>query len=521
MESLPLSPTSSGATTEPITPDPVEPDVVTFAMLIPMKRIARSSIDAAACSGSEYHKQFIKKAIVDNKPTKYFELSVATPERGDLRWMIGSGRQERGLSNDGVDLLLYCSSKDSQVDGIDAHFSWLQGMGGFFLNADNSPVMMDGEIFRNDQRVIPPRNTIMLGECVFVLRYATMSIEEVEKSQNEMIERLNEFTQPCTPLVFPWGWKEKENDMRFGDWIIEDPMSRRAFGTVYMVTNDWTGQAAAARQIFKSGRNAGAAEPEFEMSRRISKLTHVSSPFTTCHFCSSDHEVQPRLSPTLLWHHRTGQTVAQRVSHLSAKLYFISFMHLVGRDEISPTSRLSAHLRQYSGGIHYHIAAVERNILLTLLEAVAFLHLHGIWHRDIKPDNILVRSFDPPDVMLTGFECASDATNIPYDDKTGTEHYLAPEQAEVKTHNRAVDYWGCGMIGLELIGNRPIGCRIMPGPSLAYHHKLLDDSRENPPLARCSRKMLEAAPGLRLTAAGALISLSPFRKSGSQIIVED
>ncbi|KAJ5199837.1 hypothetical protein N7472_005041 [Penicillium cf. griseofulvum] len=477
MESLPLSPTSSGATTEPITPDPVEPDVVTFAMLIPMKRIARSSIDAAACSGSEYHKQFIKKAIVDNKPTKYFELSVATPERGDLRWMIGSGRQERGLSNDGVDLLLYCSSKDSQVDGIDAHFSWLQGMGGFFLNADNSPVMMDGEIFRNDQRVIPPRNTIMLGECVFVLRYATMSIEEVEKSQNEMIERLNEFTQPCTPLVFPWGWKEKENDMRFGDWIIEDPMSRRAFGTVYMVTNDWTGQAAAAaRQIFKSGRNAGAAEPEFEMSRRISKLTHVSSPFTTCHFCSSDHEVQPRLSPTLLWHHRTGQTVAQRLTS----------------DSI-----------------------LEEYIIISPLWNGTFCLL------DIKPDNILVRSFDPPDVMLTGFECASDATNIPYDDKTGTEHYLAPEQAEVKTHNRAVDYWGCGMIGLELIGNRPIGCRIMPGPSLAYHHKLLDDSRENPPLARCSRKMLEAAPGLRLTAAGALISLSPFRKSGSQIIVED
>jgi serine/threonine protein kinase len=74
-----------------------------------------------------------------------------------------------------------------------------------------------------------------------------------------------------------------------------------------------------------------------------------------------------------------------------------------------------------------------------LLEAVALLRQHGIWHRDIKPDNILVRSSDPPGVMLTGFECASNAMDIAYDDKTGTGHYLAPEQVEGKTHNQAVD----------------------------------------------------------------------------------
>jgi hypothetical protein len=54
----------------------------------------------------------------------------------------------------------------------------------------------------------------------------------------------------------------------------------------------------------------------------------------------------------------------------------------------------------------------------------------------------------------------------------------------------------------------------MPGYSLEYHHKLLDDSHGNSPLARCSRKMLEAAPGSRLTAAGALIY---FRRKREEV----
>ena len=141
-----------------------------------------------------------------------------------------------------------------------------------------------------------------------------------------------------------------------------------------------------------------------------------------------------------------------------------------------------------------------------LLEAIAFLHKHGIWHRDVKPDNILVRSYDPPEAMLTDFGCASDKPMILYD-RPGTVPYLAPEQVEGKTHDRAVDYWSCGIVGLELTLRRAISSRIMPGRDLTDYQESLGKS--DSPLARCSRAMLEVKPNSRMTAAEAL----PFFKT--------
>lgn len=147
-----------------------------------------------------------------------------------------------------------------------------------------------------------------------------------------------------------------------------------------------------------------------------------------------------------------------------------------------------------------------------LLEAIAFLHKNGIWHRDVKPDNILVRSYEPPDAKLTDFGCASDKPKIIYD-WPGTVPYLAPEQVEGKTHGRAVDYWSCGIVGLELILRRAISSRIMPGHNLVNYQNSLESS--DSPLARCSRAMLQADPDSRMTAAEALPFFKNLQESSS------
>jgi serine/threonine protein kinase len=146
-----------------------------------------------------------------------------------------------------------------------------------------------------------------------------------------------------------------------------------------------------------------------------------------------------------------------------------------------------------------------------LLEAVAFLHENGFCHRDIKPENILVRSYEPPEAMLTDFGCASDKETIMYD-WPGTVPYLAPEQAEGKTHGRAVDYWSCGLVGVELSLGGRIKSRLMPGPNLMAVHEHL--RKENTPLAKCSRAMLEEDPKTRMTAAQSLNFFSSLKETG-------
>jgi serine/threonine protein kinase len=148
------------------------------------------------------------------------------------------------------------------------------------------------------------------------------------------------------------------------------------------------------------------------------------------------------------------------------------------------------------------VSHVGRSIFFSqLLEGVAFLHEHGICHRDIKPDNILVRSYDPPEAMLTDFGCASDRPQILYD-SPGTISYLAPEQVEGNMHGRAVDYWSCGVVGLELILEKTVGTRIQAGHSLARYQEFLRSSQS--PLNVCALAMLQAKPDSRMTAAEAL-----------------
>lgn len=103
--------------------------------------------------------------------------------------------------------------------------------------------------------------------------------------------------------------------------------------------------------------------------------------------------------------------------------------------------------------------------------------------------------------MLTDFGCASDNPTILYD-WPGTVPYLAPEQVEGKTHGRAVDYWSCGIVGLELILRRAITSRIMPERNLKDYQDSLKIS--DSPLAKCSLAMLQVDPKRRMSAADAL-----------------
>jgi serine/threonine protein kinase len=141
---------------------------------------------------------------------------------------------------------------------------------------------------------------------------------------------------------------------------------------------------------------------------------------------------------------------------------------------------------------------VVRTVLFSqLADAVSYLHRHKISHRDIKPPNVLVTSFNPPLALLTDFGCASDEALMEYT-TVGTITYLAPEQVQGKTHTHAVDLWALGLVGSELMGLW-LGKRAMPGEDdFDNFLRLLEE--EDHVMARCCRGPLKAIAEQRMPA---------------------
>ena len=102
-----------------------------------------------------------------------------------------------------------------------------------------------------------------------------------------------------------------------------------------------------------------------------------------------------------------------------------------------------------------------------ICEAVAFAHAHGVIHRDLKPDNVMVGAFgevlvmdwgvaklrgDPASVAAAGSDaCAVAAADGPHTDPgtvLGTPGYMAPEQSSGAVHliDERTDVFALGAI---------------------------------------------------------------------------
>lgn len=109
-----------------------------------------------------------------------------------------------------------------------------------------------------------------------------------------------------------------------------------------------------------------------------------------------------------------------------------------------------------------------QQIVKQVLEAVAYVHSVGISHRDLKPDNILINSFDPVCVKVADFGLAKlQAQGTFLKTFCGTLSYLAPEVMATRcggssqrqgVYTRLVDIWSVGCLTYVILtGCMPFG----------------------------------------------------------------
>jgi serine/threonine protein kinase len=124
-----------------------------------------------------------------------------------------------------------------------------------------------------------------------------------------------------------------------------------------------------------------------------------------------------------------------------------------------------------------------------VLAGIAHLHAHGVLHRDIKPDNVMVRS-DGRAVILDFNVSAIDASDLTT--QLGTPAYRAPEVA-TSGWSKSADLYSVGVLIAEMVAGKRLG-------QMALNWVQEDDGQLSSELFDVLVQILALEPGDRGTA---------------------
>ncbi|KAI1133865.1 hypothetical protein F5Y05DRAFT_254282 [Hypoxylon sp. FL0543] len=240
-----------------------------------------------------------------------------------------------------------------------------------------------------------------------------------------------EITQPHERL--PREWRGSEKYARVG------VIGKGAFATVHKVTSKYDGTPYAAKELDKRKfMKNGVLDQKVENEMKIMQKIHHNN-------------------------------IVQYIEHFDwdAHQFFI-IMEYVPQGDLGK-------LVQDNGPISEPYVKIMAE---QLLDALGYLHKNKITHRDVKPDNILIKSTDPLVVKLTDFGLSKmiDTEQTFLKTFCGTLLYCAPEvyseyssyddngrrtqryghrQVDRERYDHAVDIWSLGGVLFYALTGRP------------------------------------------------------------------
>ena len=211
-----------------------------------------------------------------------------------------------------------------------------------------------------------------------------------------------------------------------GKYRLDQFLGAGTTGAVYRATNVWAGREVAVKVFHYEGENRDTALQRFirevQVANRIRK----------------DGRVHPNVVDSL----DVGRDGA-------TGRFFTVHEFLPGMTLLDYSAKRGAPLPV--------LDAAE--ILLPVVDAMAFAHEAGVVHRDLKPENLFIVTVGDevtPKVLDFGIAQLSDARLTAATDIMGTPTYMAPECfMDAHRVGPGADVWALGVIFYELVSGRP------------------------------------------------------------------